>query len=82
MAGQQQQQQAQQQSQQQQQQGEGRASNSTRSPPEPDNRTWWQRNWVFCMAGGMMVLNMVLKATVGDLPQQGGAPAGRPGPRR
>eukprot|EP00878_Enallax_costatus_P002780 GHUV01002971.1.p2 GENE.GHUV01002971.1~~GHUV01002971.1.p2 ORF type:complete len:286 (+),score=109.61 GHUV01002971.1:917-1774(+) len=61
-----------------QQQGEG--SEGEQQPPPPDTRTWWQKNWLFVMAAGTMVLNMALKAAAGDVPQQGQpAAAARPG---
>eukprot|EP00877_Chromochloris_zofingiensis_P013787 jgi/Chrzof1/8662/Cz03g19070.t1 len=68
------QQQPQQQLTQSQQQG-GAAGDGERPPPPPDNRTWLQKNWLFVMAGGVMVLNLVLKTTVGDPAQQAGAGA-------
>jgi hypothetical protein len=45
--------------------GEGAAGDKT--PPPPDTRTWWQKNWVFVLGGGMMVLNALLKGQVRSL---------------
>ncbi|WIA20027.1 hypothetical protein OEZ85_005896 [Tetradesmus obliquus] len=61
---------------QQQQQQEG-AEGEAAAPPV-DNRTWWQKNWLFVMAGGTFVLNMALKNAIPDPPPAAGAarPAG------
>eukprot|EP00198_Chlamydomonas_reinhardtii_P000506 XP_001689841.1 predicted protein [Chlamydomonas reinhardtii] len=32
------------------------------APPPKDERTWLQKNWMFVLAGAMMVFNMVMKA--------------------
>ncbi|KAF6258286.1 hypothetical protein COO60DRAFT_1519884 [Scenedesmus sp. NREL 46B-D3] len=47
------------------------------APPPVDNRTWWQKNWLFVMAGGTFVLNMALKNAIPDPPAgQAQRPAG------
>lgn len=53
-------------------------ADAAQQTPPPDNHTWWQKNWLFVMAGGTMVLNMALKAAAGDMPQPG--QPGAPGP--
>ncbi|PNW73105.1 hypothetical protein CHLRE_14g618950v5 [Chlamydomonas reinhardtii] len=48
------------------------------APPPKDERTWLQKNWMFVLAGAMMVFNMVMKANAPE-GQAGAAPAARPG---
>lgn len=37
-------------------QGEQQAgADGEKPPPPPDTRTWWQKNWLFVVAGGTMV---------------------------
>ncbi|KAG2425798.1 hypothetical protein HXX76_013423 [Chlamydomonas incerta] len=50
------------------------------APPPKDERTWLQKNWMFVLAGAMMVFNMVMKANApegqtGGPARPGGAPA-------
>ncbi|KAG2447530.1 hypothetical protein HYH02_007454 [Chlamydomonas schloesseri] len=47
------------------------------APPPKDERTWLQKNWMFVLAGGLMVFNMVMKANAPEGQQAGGPP--RPG---
>ncbi|GIL76459.1 hypothetical protein Vretifemale_6153 [Volvox reticuliferus] len=55
----------------------GQAGAKKGGPPPKDERTWLQKNWLYVVAIGMMVLNVLAKA---QQPQQGGpAPAGGAG---
>jgi hypothetical protein len=44
-----------QQQQQQQQQQQGNRNGTRGGAPQPDNRTWWQKNYMFVLAAGTMV---------------------------
>ncbi|EFJ47596.1 hypothetical protein VOLCADRAFT_120965 [Volvox carteri f. nagariensis] len=55
----------------------GQAGARRGGPPPKDERTWLQKNWLYVVAIGMMVLNVVAKANVPP-PQQGG-PGAAPG---
>eukprot|EP00891_Asterochloris_glomerata_P004267 jgi/Astpho2/4267/fgenesh1_pg.00064_%23_62_t len=71
---------------QRQQQGAAKTSTGAdgkkKGPPaEPDNRSWIQKNWLFLVPLGLMMLNMMLGGETGGGNRQGArgaaAPAGR-----
>ncbi|KAG2493868.1 hypothetical protein HYH03_008084 [Edaphochlamys debaryana] len=51
----------------------GGAAQRKGGPPPPDERTWLQKNWMFVVAGALMVFNVIAKANAP--PPPGGAPA-------